>query len=156
MLKVERLNINYKTLEEFKRFKEYGLQELSMLGDLQDNIIENDAESPFYGIYIGNKLVARMSLYQVSKQFDRFFDPTQDYLEIWKLEVIPDYQYKGFGTMLVDYAKSFGLPLKTNARMQSQGFWERQGFHPAEYDVARDLGTNPLIWFPYEIKERTQ
>ena len=63
-LKVERLLVNYKTLEEFKKFKEYGLQELSMLGDLEDNIIENDSKSPFYGIYFGGKLVARMSLYE--------------------------------------------------------------------------------------------
>ncbi|MDX5476196.1 MAG: GNAT family N-acetyltransferase, partial [Bacillaceae bacterium] len=28
---VKKLNINYKTLEEFKQFKEYGMQELSML-----------------------------------------------------------------------------------------------------------------------------
>ncbi|MCY8185981.1 GNAT family N-acetyltransferase, partial [Bacillus inaquosorum] len=42
-VKVERLLINYKTLDEFKKFKEYGIQELSMLEDLQDNIIENDS-----------------------------------------------------------------------------------------------------------------
>ena len=39
MLKIERLLINFKTLEEFKRFKEYGMQELSMLEDLQDNYL---------------------------------------------------------------------------------------------------------------------
>ncbi|MDF1512026.1 GNAT family N-acetyltransferase, partial [Robertmurraya sp. DFI.2.37] len=59
--KVEKLKVNYKTLEEFKRFKEYGLQELSMLEDLQANIIDNDSKSPFYGIYFGDLLVARMS-----------------------------------------------------------------------------------------------
>ena len=48
---VERLLVNYRTLEEFKKFKEYGLQELSMLEDLQANLIEDDSESPFYGIY---------------------------------------------------------------------------------------------------------
>lgn len=53
MLKIERLLINFKTLEEFKRFKEYGMQELSMLEDLQDNIIENDSTSPFTGFTSG-------------------------------------------------------------------------------------------------------
>ncbi|MGV2913450.1 GNAT family N-acetyltransferase, partial [Bacillus safensis] len=65
MTQVKRLLINYKTLEEFKQFKEYGIQELSMLEDLESNMIENDSNSPFYGIYFGDKLVARMSLYQV-------------------------------------------------------------------------------------------
>lgn len=56
--KVEKLKINYKTLEEFKKFKEYGHQELSMLEDLEANIVENDSDSPFYGIYFGDMLVA--------------------------------------------------------------------------------------------------
>ena len=61
-VKVERLLINYKTLEDFKQFQAYGNQELSMLEDLQNELIESDTESPFYGIYYGNTLVARMSL----------------------------------------------------------------------------------------------
>lgn len=60
-VKVERLKINYKTLEEFQKFREYGLEELSMLDDLRQNIIENDSDSPFYGIYADNQLIARMS-----------------------------------------------------------------------------------------------
>lgn len=79
VLKIERLLINFKTLEEFKRFKEYGMQELSMLEDLQDNIIENDSTSPFYGIYFGDKLVARMSLYQVNGGANPYFDQRQDF-----------------------------------------------------------------------------
>ena len=152
--KVERLVINYKTLEEFKRFKEYGLQELSMLEDLQANIIENDSDSPFYGIYYGDKLVARMSLYRVSKKYDKYFDPPQDYLELWKLEVLPDYQRKGFGKTLVNYAKSFGLPIKTNPRVKSADFWTSMGFIPVTYEVERDLGENPLIWFPEGVNEK--
>ncbi|MFP3340782.1 hypothetical protein R0J91_22600, partial [Micrococcus sp. SIMBA_131] len=73
-LTVRPLVINYKTLEEFKKFKEFGIQELSMMEDLQDNIIENDSESPFYGIYYGDKLVARMSLYRIDGKYDRYFD----------------------------------------------------------------------------------
>ncbi len=97
MTKVERLLINYKTLEEFKKFKEYGIQELSMLEELQDNIIENDSTSPFYGIYFGDKLVARMSLYQVNGKSNPYFDNRQDYLELWKLEVLPGYQNRDTG-----------------------------------------------------------
>ncbi len=73
--KVEKLKVNFKTLEEFKEFKEYGIQELSMMEDLQTNIVEDDSESPFYGIYFGDKLVARMSLYQIQAKFDRYFYP---------------------------------------------------------------------------------
>src|SRR5699024_7887406 len=62
-IKVRKLLINYKTLEAFKRFKAYGNQELSMLEDLESNMVENDSKSPFYGIYYGDNLVARMSLY---------------------------------------------------------------------------------------------
>lgn len=88
MTQVKRLLINYKTLEEFKQFKEYGIQELSMLEDLESNMIENDSNSPFYGIYFGDKLVARMSLYQVDGSTTTYFDHNHDYLELWKLEVL--------------------------------------------------------------------
>lgn len=50
-----------------------------MLEDLQDNIIENDSTSPFYGIYFGDKLVARMSLYQVNGGANPYFDQRQDF-----------------------------------------------------------------------------
>src|SRR3954454_13282513 len=84
--KVERLLVNFKTLEEFKKFKEYGIQELSMFEDLEANIIENNSQSPFYGIYFGDSLVARMSLYKQSADVDRYFEGTQDFLVLWKLE----------------------------------------------------------------------
>jgi GNAT superfamily N-acetyltransferase len=149
-LEVKKLKVNYKTLEEFKKFKEYGLQELSMLEDLEANIIENDSDSPFYGIYFGTKLVARMSLYQVEARFNRYFQPAQDYLELWKLEVLPEYQGRGYGTALVDFAKTFGLSIKTNPRVKSNEFWEKQGFEPVHYDMQRDFGENPMIWQPEE------
>ena len=145
---VIRLKVNFKTLEEFKQFKEYGLQELSMLEDLEANIVEDDSDSPFYGIYFGGKLVARMSLYQIQAKFDRYFYPPQDYLELWKLEVLPDYQGKGYGKELVEFAKSFGLPIKTNPRVKSNGFWEKMGFTSVEYEMDRDRGENPLVWYP--------
>lgn len=151
-LDVVKLKINYKTMEEFKKFKEYGIQELSMLEELQEKIVDNISNSPFYGIYFGDALVARMCLYRIDKKFNRYFDPPEDYLEIWKLEVLPDYQNRGFGTALVNYAKSFNMPIKTNPRMRSKKFWEKMGFVPVEYDVERDRGENPLIWFPSERK----
>jgi len=152
--KVERLRINYKSLEEFKKFKEYGAQELSMLEDLQANLIEDDSQSPFYGIYFGDKLVARMSLYRRDSRYDQYFDPPQDYLEIWKLEVLPGYQNKNYGKKLIDYAKSYNMPLKTNPRMNSRTFFEKMGFEPVKYDMERDLGENPLVWYPSGVSEQ--
>ncbi|MGE6631283.1 N-acetyltransferase [Bacillus sp. NPDC077027] len=155
MTQVKRLLINYKTLEEFKQFKEYGIQELSMLEELESNMIENDSNSPFYGIYFGDKLVARMSLYQVNGSKTTYFDHDHDYLELWKLEVLPDHQQKGYGQKLVEFAKSFGLPIRTNPRVKSAGFWEKMGFETVKYDMERDRGENPLIWEPVHMQENT-
>lgn len=102
MAQVKRLLINYKTLEEFKQFKEYGIQELSMLEDLESNMIENDSNSPFYGIYFGDKLVARMSLYQVDGSTTTYFNHNHDYLELWKLEVLPGISAKGTAKHLLN------------------------------------------------------
>lgn len=151
---VKKLRINYKTLEEFKKFKEYGAQELSMLEDLQENIVEDDLDSPFYGIYFGDKLSARMSLYKRESEFDQYFNPPQDYLELWKLEVLPDFQGKRYGEKLVNYAKSFNMPIKTNPRLNSRPFFEKMGFQNVKYDVDRDLGENPLVWYPAGVTEQ--
>lgn len=155
-IKVKKLLINYKTLEMFKRFKSYGNQELSMLEDLESNMVENDSESPFYGIYYGNTLAARMSLYKVRAKYNAYFNPAQDYLELWKLEVLPTYREKGYGKALVEFAKKDKLPIKTNPRINSQGFWEEMGFQKAKYEMERDLGQNPYIWMPAGVKEKEQ
>src|SRR5699024_663773 len=154
-VKITKLRINYKTLEEFKQFKEYGNQELSMLEDLRTNMIENDSDSPFYGIYFGDRLIARMSLYTVSKKYDHFFNPPQDYLELWKVEVLPDFQRQGYGEALVSFAKDFNMPIKTNPRINSHDFWKKMGFEKASYNMERDLGANPLIWMPEGVREHT-
>ncbi|MCM3759337.1 N-acetyltransferase [Alkalihalobacillus oceani] len=153
---VTRLLVNYKTLEEFKNFREFGAAELSMKDDLEANIIENDSESPFYGIYFGKKLVARMSLYKIEAKFDRYFEPPQDYLELWKLEVLEPYRKKGYGKALVDFAKSFNLPIKTNARQGSGGFWNYMGFEPVTYQPARDRGESPYVWYPAGVQEQQE
>lgn len=153
-IKIENLLVNYKTLEKFKRFKEYGNQELTMMEDLQNNLIEDDSKSPFYGIYYGDNLIARMSLYEVSEKYDNYFEPAQKFLTLWKLEVLPDYQGKRYGKALVDFAKDFQLPIKTNPRINSHGFWEKMGFIKAHYEMERDLGENPLIWLPKGVKEK--
>src|SRR3954453_13534641 len=151
-IEITKLKVNYKTLEEFKKFKEYGMQELSMSEDLEADIIEDDSDSPFYGIYFTDKLVARMSMYQEYRKFNRYFEQPLNYLENWKLEVLPDYQGKGFGSSLVNFAKEMGMPIKANPRVKSRSFWEKMGFHSVNYEMERDLGENPLIWFPESIQ----
>jgi len=142
------LTINYKTIEDFKKFREYGLEELSMLDDLQANMIEDGTNTPFYGIYDGEELVARMSLYNVESKYDRYFNPPQSFYELFKLEVLPEYRGKKLGSTLVKYAKSLGHPIKTNARNASRDFWLKMEFSPVKYDPIRDRGENPYIWHP--------
>ncbi|OEF99302.1 GNAT family N-acetyltransferase [Vulcanibacillus modesticaldus] len=148
MSKVVPLKINYKTIEDFKKFREYGLEELSMLEDLEANMIEDGANSPFFGVYDDEKLVGRMSLYKVEAKYDKYFDPPEGYYELFKLEVLPEYRGKRIGSMLVKYAKSLGHPIKTNARNGSRNFWLKMGFSPVKYDPIRDRGENPYIWHP--------
>lgn len=148
MTEVQKLRINYKTLEEFKKFRENGLEELAMHEELQSNLIEDTKESPFYGIYEDGKLVARMSLYRIEAKYDRYFEPPQDHYELWKLEVLPGYKGKGYGSALVRHAQSLGLPIKTNVRLGAQDFFIKLGFTPVKYDPVRDRGENPYIWKP--------
>ncbi|MCX7571478.1 N-acetyltransferase [Tumebacillus sp. DT12] len=146
--RVQRLSINYKTLEEFKKFRENGLEELSMLEDLQADLIEDNVDSPFYGIYEEGKLVARISLYPTPAKYDRYFEPATGYLELMKLEVLPGYKGKGYGQALVEYAKSLGRPIKTNVRLGAQDFFLRLGFCAVKYNPERDRGENPYVWQP--------
>ncbi|EHL76787.1 MULTISPECIES: N-acetyltransferase [Bacillus] len=147
-IKVENLKVNFKTLEEFTQFKEYGLQELSMLEELEYSLVEDAAASPFYGIYFGDKLVARMCLYVKDGHLDGAIQEYDKHLEIWKLEVLPQYQFKGYGRMLVDYAKHFNLPIVTRPRVKSQDFWVRMGFQSLSEDSSR------LVWIPDSISTK--
>ncbi|WP_405054382.1 N-acetyltransferase [Tepidibacillus marianensis] len=142
------LKINYKTMEDFRKFREYGLEELAMLDDLEANLIEDNTNSPFFGIYDGNKLIGRMSLYEIEKKYDQYFIPSQYHYELFKLEILPEYRGKGYGTALVEYALSLGRPIKTNARNASDDFWVKMGFKPAKYVNQRDRGENPYLWHP--------
>ncbi|WP_203362216.1 N-acetyltransferase [Bacillus sp. REN10] len=144
-LPVENLKVNFKTIEEFKSFKEYGLEELSMLEELQVTMVEDNANSPFYGIYYGNRLAARMCLYVKQDRTNLLSGRSDKYLEIWKLEVLPEFQHKGFGLRLVEFAKSFNLPILTRARVKSHSFWEKMNFTPLSENSSR------LLWDPNSV-----
>lgn len=135
-------------MEQFKKFKESGIQELSMTKDLEADIVENNIESPFYGIYFGDILVAKMSLYRRNAKLDYYLSPPQDFLELRKLEVLEAYRGQDYGQTLVDYAKSLNLPIKTYARCQSQDFWAKMGFASVSSEQDPNLTLEPLIWIP--------
>src|SRR5699024_2881876 len=101
----------------------------------------------------GATLVARMSLYERSAKFDNYFDPPQDYLVLWKLEVLPEYRGKNYARLLVDYAKSFELPIKTNPLIDSHGFWDHIGFEKASYNIEIYLGEYPYIWMTRGVEQ---
>ncbi|MCM3787665.1 GNAT family N-acetyltransferase [Domibacillus indicus] len=140
-LAVENLKMNFKTMEEFKSFKEYGLEELSMIEELQTSMVEDNTDSPFYGIYYGDRLAARMCLY-IRRDALNLVPGNDQYVEIWKLEVLPAFQKKGLGALLVQFAKSFELPIMTKPRVKSQSFWEKVDFKPVSENSTR------LIWLP--------
>lgn len=149
---VQALQINYQTLEEFKKFRENGLEELSMLEDLRANMIEDNSVSPFYGIYEDGKLVARISLYKIAAKYNHYVEAPTDFFELMKLEVLPGYKGKGYGTALVEFAKSLDLPVKTNVRLGAQEFFLKLGFQAVKYDPVRDRGENPYVWLPEQMR----
>ena len=61
MSEVKHLEINYKTDELFEAFREFGNKDLYMVEELQGQMIDASSESPFYGIFHGENLVARMA-----------------------------------------------------------------------------------------------
>lgn len=149
MVKVNNLAINYKTAEEFKKFREYGSQELHMMNELEANVIDANIDSPFYGIYQGDELAARMCLYRREDTDHPIDEDTSDYLVIWKLEVLEKYQGRGFGSAMIDYAKSFNLPIKAISRFEnSRKFFGKHNFQGHDYDIDRDLADESLMWYP--------
>ncbi|GAA3718357.1 N-acetyltransferase [Salinicoccus jeotgali] len=148
MTEVKHLAINYKTVEEFKKFREYGAQELQMKKELEGNIMDANTDSPFFGIYVGDTLAARMCLYRKEDDHQPIFDPPHDYMVIWKLEVHEKYRGRGYGSKLIDFAKDYGMPIKAISRQNSRGFFEAHGFETLKYDIERDMAEDPLIWYP--------
>lgn len=72
-------------------------------------------------------------------------------MEIRSFAWIPKKQY---GKHLVDYAKSYGIPIKTNPRMNSKEFFKKMGFVSVSYEMDRDKGEDPLVWYPPGVSEQ--
>ena len=146
MAKVEHLQINYKTEEAFEQFRNFGNEGLYMVEELKGKMIDASSDSPFYGIYVGDKLVARMCLFKQDEVEKTYFPAFNDYLILWKLEVLRDYQDRGYGKQLLDYAKNFDLPIKCIARNQSKDFFLNHGFQDIEQQ--NQSGEDIVIWTP--------
>lgn len=67
MTKVVHLDINYRTEELFEEFRNFGNKDLYMVDELHGEMIDASSDSPFYGIYVGEKIGARMALYRKGK-----------------------------------------------------------------------------------------
>lgn len=146
MSSVKRLDINYKTDELFEDFRNFGNKDLYLVDELRGEMIDASSDSPFYGIYVGDRLGARMALYRKGEVEETYFPGFDDYNVIWKLEVLRDFQDRGYGTSLLDFAKNQGLPIKVIARNQSKDFFIKQGFTDLE-ETNRD-GHDVLVWTP--------
>ncbi|SCS98164.1 N-acetyltransferase [Staphylococcus caeli] len=146
MSNVKRLDINYKTDELFEDFRNFGNEDLYLVDELRGEMIDASSDSPFYGIYVGDRLGARMALYRKGEVEETYFPDFDDYNVLWKLEVLRDFQDRGYGKALLDFAKEQGLPIKVIARNQSKPFFIKHGFTDLEA-VNRD-GHDVLVWKP--------
>lgn len=146
MTNVKRLDINYKTDELFEDFRNFGNKDLYMVDELRGEMIDASSESPFYGIHVGERLGARMALYRKGEVEEEHFPNFDDYLILWKLEVLKDFQDRGYGKELLAFAKEQGLPIKVIARNQSKDFFIKHGFTDLQQKNAEDYDI--LIWEP--------
>lgn len=143
---IKHLDINYKTDELFENFRETSNPNLALIDEFAGEMIDASSESPFYGIFVGEKIAARMALYENGEVEEQYFPDYNHYLILWKLEVLPDYQSRGLGTDLVNFAKDKHLPIKAIARNQSKDFFVRHGFKDVE--AKNPEGYDVLIWEP--------
>ncbi|MBO1198581.1 N-acetyltransferase [Staphylococcus simiae] len=143
---IKHLEINYKTDELFENFREFGNKDLYMIDELNGQIIDASSDSPFYGIFVGEQLGARMALLRKGDVEEIYFPEFEDYLLLWKLEVLPKYQHRGYATELIDYAKSFNMPIKAIGRNDSKNFFLHHGFEDVE--AKNPEGHDVLLWKP--------
>lgn len=146
MSNVKRLDINYKTDKLFEDFRNFGNEDLYLVDELRGEMIDASSDSPFYGIYVGDRLGARMALYRKGEVEEVYFSDFDDYNVLWKLEVLRDFQGRGYGKALLDFAKEQGQPIKVIARNQSKDFFIKQGFKDIE--LQNKDGHDVLIWTP--------
>lgn len=146
MSNIKHLDINFKTDELFADFRETSDKNLVLIDEFAGEMIDASSDSPFYGIFVGEKIGARMALYENGEVEEKYFPQYDHYLILWKLEVLPSFQSRGLGTDLVNFAKDKNLPIKAVARNQSKDFFIKHGFK--ETEETNPEGYEVLIWEP--------
>ena len=63
-----------------------------------------------------------------------------------EIRSIRKYQNRGYSKQLIDFAKSFNLPIKAIARNNSKSYFENQGF--TDVNAKNPEGHDVLIWQP--------
>ena len=96
--------------------------------------------------FVGNKLVARMALLDKGEVEETYFPNSNDYILLWKLEVLDTYQRRGYAKQLLNFAKENKKPIKAIARNNSKEFFLKQGFKDVE--TKNPEGHDILIWNP--------
>ena len=91
MSEIKRLEINYKTDELFENFRAFGNKDLYMVNELNGQMIDASSDSPFYGIFVGDQLGARMALLKKCEIEEIYFPVLEDYIFLLMLEVLPKY-----------------------------------------------------------------
>ena len=61
-----------------------------MVDEFQGQMIDASSETPFYGIFHGDNLVARMALLRKGDVEELYFPDYDNYILLWKLEVLPN------------------------------------------------------------------
>lgn len=136
-LKIQQLPVNYKTLEEFELFQCNDLKGFSFVTDLQERLLEDRHDSPYLGVYYGDRLAGRM---YVEKRYGNA-NEENPVLWIGSIEVLPEFRFRGLGSTFIDFLKQFQLPIQTKPLNFSTHFWLKMNFY---YDKT----TQCFYWKP--------
>ena len=136
MSEVKHLEINYKTDELFEAFREFGNKDLYMVEELQGQMIDASLNHHSMASFTV-KTFARMALLKKGDVEEIYFPEFDDYLLLWKLEVLDNYKNKGYGQSLIDYAKSYNMPIKAIARQNSKEFLMNQDFEDVHAKILK-------------------
>ena len=74
-----------------------------------------------------------------------YFPDFEDYILLWKLEVLPKYQNRGYASELIDFAKSFNMPIKAIGRNDSKDFFYIMDLQMEAKNIE---GHDVLLWKP--------
>lgn len=87
-----------------------------------------------------------MALLDKGEVEETYFPNSNDYILLWKLEVLDTYQRRGYAKQLLNFAKENKKPIKAIARNNSKEFFLKQGFKDVE--TKNPEGHDILIWNP--------